>query len=101
LTFDWSPAPGTNATLTGATTAVPTFIPGIKGTYTFNLVVNDGADNSVPDTVIITVPTLGDIDLDDDVDNNDLRDINGDMKLDALDTHKLVLKCTRQRCAAQ
>ena len=82
------------------------------------MVVNDGLDNSTSASVKITVPALGDIDLDGDVDNNDLskitsvlnkpangpndlRDINGDMKLDALDTRKLVLLCTRPRCATQ
>ena len=66
----------------------------------------------------ITIPKLGDVDGDSDVDNNDLnailaarntaangpndlRDLNGDRKIDALDSRILVTKCTRPRCATQ
>jgi len=118
LTYAWAQASSLTATLTGEITTSPQFTPGIKGIYTFSLVVNDGQSNSVPDNVNITVPSLGDIDLDGDVDSsdlsritsilnkpandsNDLRDINGDLKIDALDTRKLVLLCTRPRCATQ
>ena len=118
LSFTWTKTAGPNVSLTGATTAKPQFTPSVKEFYTFGLVVNDGLDNSTSASVKITVPALGDIDLDGDVDNNDLskitsvlnkpangpndlRDINGDMKLDALDTRKLVLLCTRPRCATQ
>jgi hypothetical protein len=118
LSFAWTKTAGPNASLTGTTTAKPSFTPYVNGLYTFGLVVNDGLANSTSASVNITVPRLGDIDLDGDVDNNDLsritttlnkpangpndlRDINGDMKLDALDTRKLVLLCTRQRCATQ
>ena len=45
----------------------------MEGSYVFSLVVNDGQDNSTPDTVTINVPLLGDIDLDGDVDKNDLK----------------------------
>jgi hypothetical protein len=61
---------------------------------------------------------LGDIDLDGDVDNNDLnlilaarnkpasgpndlRDLDSNMKIDALDARKLTTLCTRPRCATQ
>ena len=118
LSFAWSKIAGPAVTLTGATTAISTFTPNTAGGYTFSLVVKDGASDSTQDSVTITVPKLGDIDLDGDVDNNDLsritstlnkpasgpndlRDINGDLKIDALDTRKLVLLCTRSRCATQ
>jgi hypothetical protein len=118
LSFFWTQTAGNNVNLSGSDTANPKFTPTVKGLFTFGLVVNDGLDNSTSASVNITVPTLGDIDLDGDVDSNDLsritstlnkpangpndlRDINGDMKLDALDTRKLVLLCTRPRCATQ
>lgn len=61
---------------------------------------------------------VGDVDLDGDVDNvdlktitaalnkpasgtNDLRDLDGDGKITALDARKLVTLCTRSRCATQ
>jgi len=57
LTFKWSfasrPA-GSNATLSDTTAVKPTFVVDVAGTYTLQLVVNDGAVNSAPDTVIIT-----------------------------------------------
>jgi YD repeat-containing protein len=116
LSYVWTQADGPGISLIGATTVRPKFAPTVKGLYTFGLVVNDGLANSTSASVKITVPTLGDIDLDGDVDNNDLakitavlnkpangpndlRDINGDMKLDALDSRKLVLLCTKPRCA--
>jgi hypothetical protein len=116
LSFAWSKIAGPAATLTGATTPKPTFTPNTAGGYTFNLTVNDGASDSAPDSVTITVPKLGDIDRDGDVDNNDLNlilaarntpasgpndlcDLNGDLKIDALDARKFTLLCTRPRCA--
>lgn len=118
LTYAWTQTSGLTTSLAGGNTAIPKFTPSIKGNYTFTLVVNNGQNNSVPDNVNITVPSLGDTDLDGDVDSsdlsritsilnkpasslNDLRDINGDMRIDALDTRKLVLLCTRPRCATQ
>lgn len=118
LSYAWTKTAGPSASLSGASTAKPTFTPNTKGVYSFGLVVNDGLLNSNAASVNITVPTLGDIDQDGDVDNNDLakitvtlnkpasgpndlRDLNGDMKIDALDSRKLVLLCTRPRCATQ
>lgn len=118
LGYRWTKASGPNVTLSGANTAMPTFVAAAAGQYLFDLVVNDGADDSPASQVSITVPLLGDVDLDGDVDNddlklvvaarntaangpNDLKDINGDMKVDALDTRKLTLLCTRPRCATQ
>ncbi len=66
-------------------------------------------------SVTITVPALGDINRDGKINNtdlgeilaarnkpangpNDLRDINGDLKIDVTDARKLVLLCTKPRC---
>ena len=58
ITYAWTflsrPA-GSTATLTGATTVNPSFWPDRKGPYQLQLIVNDGALDSVPDTVVITV----------------------------------------------
>lgn len=57
LTYLWSftqaPA-GANPTLSNPTAANPTFVASQSGTYIVQLVVNDGIENSTPDTVIIT-----------------------------------------------
>jgi hypothetical protein len=117
LTFAWSQTGGGNVTLNGAGTARPTFTPSSNGSYTFRLVVNDGADDSALDTVQITVPLLCDIDLDGDVDRNDgslitaarnrpaspsdLRDYDGNGTITVNDARACVLKCTRPVCATQ
>lgn len=96
----------------------PSFTPNGAGTYGFSLTVSDGAATSPSATVVITVPKLGDVDLDGDVDNNDLnvvlaarnkpasgpndlRDLDGNMQIDALDARKMSTLCTRPRCATQ
>jgi hypothetical protein len=43
----------TVATLSDVTTAKPTFIPDVDGSYKLNLIVNDGSLNSTPDEVVI------------------------------------------------
>ncbi len=57
LTFRWTlvtkPA-GSTATLTGPTTVTPTFVPDVAGTYSVQLIVNDGKVDSAPTTVTIT-----------------------------------------------
>jgi len=82
------------------------------------LKIYDGQAWSQPSTVTITVPILGDIDGDGDVDindvgliaaardtpasgPNDLRDLDGDGTITALDAREAVLLCTRPRCATQ
>lgn len=60
LTFSWSlsvPA-GSTATMSGATTVSPTFVPDVDGDYTATLVVNDGMDDSAADSVVITAATV-------------------------------------------
>jgi hypothetical protein len=63
LTYAWSlvgiPADST-ASLVGATTATPTFIPDLPGSYTVQLTVNDGFQNSAPDTAVISAITAED-----------------------------------------
>ena len=59
LTFQWAfvsggRPPRSNTTLANATTARPTFRADIPGTYTVQLIVNDGIAGSAPDTVTIT-----------------------------------------------
>ena len=90
----------------------------MPGTYLFSLVVNDGQSSSPPNSVTITVPKLGDIDLDRDIDvfdigrilaaldkpaagPNDLRDLNGDRKINLQDVVKAVGLCTRRFCAVK
>jgi len=58
LTYLWSisNAPtGNTATLSDINAISPTFIPHIEGTYLFDLIVNDGQNNSTIDKVMITV----------------------------------------------
>jgi hypothetical protein len=54
LTFTWTQVSGPAVTLSGASTASPTFTPTITGTYIFNLTVSDGMA-SVSDEVKIDV----------------------------------------------
>jgi uncharacterized repeat protein (TIGR01451 family) len=116
LTFAWTQTAGPGVPLSDAAAADPRFTPIASGTYTFELVVSDGDLTSAPDATTITVPTLGDLDLDDDVDSddlaiidaalgspassaNDLRDLNGDGTINALDVVALEALCTRPQCA--
>ena len=43
-----------DASLSYPTSAKPTFIPDVDGSYKLNLIVNDGYVDSTPDEVIIT-----------------------------------------------
>ena len=57
LTYAWSfvsrPA-GSAAALSNVAAVQPTFVADVAGSYTVQLIVNDGQVNSPPDTVIIT-----------------------------------------------
>lgn len=57
LTFTWAltPPPGSAAALTGSKTPKPIFTPDIAGSYVAFLAVNDGAKDSTPVTVTVTV----------------------------------------------
>jgi chitodextrinase len=60
LTYSWSldaPA-GSGATLSGATNVDPEFVPDVEGVYTAVLIVNDGMDDSAPDSVSITAQAV-------------------------------------------
>ena len=61
LTYSWSllsRPTGSSATLTGASTAMPTFVADVTGSYVAQLIVNDGVTSSAPATVTITTNTL-------------------------------------------
>jgi len=60
LSFAWTQTDGPAVTLGsgGATAMMPTFVPAAAGSYTFQLVVNDGPAFSAPATVTIMVPSL-------------------------------------------
>ena len=60
LAFSWSfvqTPTGSTATLTGAGTDMPSFVPDLPGGYVVQLVVSDPFGDSAPDTVTITVIT--------------------------------------------
>jgi len=61
LTFAWAivfkPA-GSKTILPNNNIPNPSFIPDLEGDYMFNLKVNDGQVNSLPDTVLFTTKTL-------------------------------------------
>jgi len=116
LSFQWITQEGTGTELNNASKISPSFTPTVIGKYKFQLTVSDGASQSVPNDVEITVPLLGDIDIDGDVDlndialillvknkkisnPNDLRDINGDMKINNADVRKALRQCSRPKCA--
>lgn len=64
LTYIWTQVSGPAVTLTGATTASPSFTaPNVQGTQNlvFQLVVNDGTADSAPDTVTIAVRAVGSV----------------------------------------
>ena len=58
MTYTWSilnaPA-GSNATLSDPTAPQPTLQVDSHGSYTLQVIVNDGIDNSLPDTVVLNV----------------------------------------------
>lgn len=117
LQFSWLQNAGPAVVLDAPTTTTPSFTPTLPATYTMRLSVTDGAATD-DDDVVITVPMLGDMDLDNDVDTldlnevlarrntaadgpNDIRDINGDRRIDVLDARVLTTLCSRVRCAVQ
>ncbi len=64
ITFQWTQTGGPAVTLTGPTTAKPKFTTPIGPvTLTFRLVVNDGFNSSLPDTVSIGVAGIRGLDL--------------------------------------
>jgi polygalacturonase len=63
LSFSWVQTAGPAVTLGsgGATAMCPSFVPTVAGTYTFELVVSDGAAASAPASVTLTVSKLREI----------------------------------------
>ncbi|MCW3849048.1 PKD domain-containing protein [Sphingomonas sp. LB-2] len=61
ITYSWTQVSGPTATLTGATTATPSFtVPAasnVAQTMTFRLFVSDGLATSFPSDVTVTIPT--------------------------------------------
>lgn len=82
-----------------------------------NIANPDQTDSNTNNIGDVCEQIVGDFDGDRDVDNNDLKilnsylnkpasayaacDLNGDGKITVLDSRKLVLLCTRPRCATQ
>jgi len=56
LTYSWSLSVplGSGATLTDPTAIIQTFVADVDGDYGAQLIVNDGVDDSTPDSVVIT-----------------------------------------------
>ena len=55
LTYTWTQTRGEPTPLSSTTTSTPSFRPISPGVYEFQLTVNDGFNNSVPDRVCVTV----------------------------------------------
>lgn len=53
LKFEWTQIAGPAVFLAGAATATPSFTASVAGSYTFSLVVNDGATDSLPASVTV------------------------------------------------
>ena len=64
LTYSWTQSSGPTVTLSGATSATPTYTAPLVGpggvTLEFRLIVNDGSRSSAPDTVRVTVLDIND-----------------------------------------
>jgi len=91
LTYSWSlTTPGGGATLSNPNTVGPTFVPDVDGTYTATLIVNDGTDDSAPDSAAITaqvvvanIPPVANAGLDQSVNVGDTVNLNGGGSSDA------------------
>ena len=118
LGHSWKQEAGPPAMLNDWFVVSPTFVAAQPGQYAFTLTVTDGLAFVAASRITIAVPRLGDIDLDGDVDYldllrivpalgkatsgpNDLRNINGDAKIDFQDLVALSKLCTRRLCAAK
>ncbi len=55
LSYRWNQQGGPATTLTNGTSAQPSFVPALAGTYEFALIVNDGKQDSSADTVTVTI----------------------------------------------
>ncbi len=53
LSYTWTQVSGIQVELSDIHAAIPSFIPTVWGEYVFELVVNDGLEQSLPDTVVV------------------------------------------------
>jgi hypothetical protein len=89
LSFMWSFTSrpiGSNTALTNTSVEKPTFVVDVTGTYTLQLIVNDGTVNSAPDTVTISTDNsapVSDAGADQVVRINDTVQLDGDGSSDA------------------
>ena len=97
LTYKWSivsKPSGSNATLSNTTAVKPTFVADVAGTYSVQLIVNDGAVNSAPDTVTISTENsapVSDAGADQTILVNDSLQLDGSGSSD-LDGDRLIFK---------
>lgn len=116
LSQHWQQSLGRPVVLQAKETKSPQFIANQAGSYGFKLTLSDGV-NEVYDEVTYTVPKLGDVDLDGDVDRidialilravkknswikdgNDIRDLDGDYRIGKADALKAKSLCTLRLC---
>jgi len=89
LTFAWSFASrpiGSKTALSDTNVEQPSFVVDVTGTYTLQLIVNDGSVNSTPDTVTISTDNsapVSDAGTDQVVRINDMVQLDGDGSSDA------------------
>lgn len=115
LTYRWTSPSGPSPVLSDPSVPNPSFSPSTAGDYRVQLVVRDLATDSAAATATLTVPVLGDVDLDGDVDRDDagairtaigatgvsatdIRDLNGDLALTEADVTEARSKCTVANC---
>jgi hypothetical protein len=120
--FSWLQTSGPSATLSDSTAVKPTFVapvPSISGqSFDFQLTVTNDNGTASHSTVSVKVAKMGDVNVNNSIDTidlnlvlaarntpasgpNDLRDVDGDGMITALDARKLTTLCTRPRCATQ
>jgi len=116
LSYHWQQSQGEAVSLRGAGDRLAEFTPTRPGNYSFKLAVGDGVGVAY-DEVTYTVPVPGDVDLDGDVDRidvalilraikkapkpidvNDVRDLDGNRKINKADARAAKRRCTLRRC---
>lgn len=115
LSYNWTQTVGTAVSLVGGNQQTANFLPNVAGNYTFNLSVSDGSTTSY-DEVTYTVPNIGDVDLDGDIDRidvalillgatqspnavaNDVRDLDGNGVITSNDASIAKVRCSLRLC---